>query len=1504
MAVCRCLALWLTALFSLVQAGEKLNVTVSRVTLEPGAVISVTALLQDHYGFIWVGTSQGLYRYDGTDSAFFSAFRGDSSSLSDNVITTLYQDSKNRIWVGTKEGLNLYKTFDQSFNNLIHDPENTEWIGGNQIHAVTEDAYGNMWMAHENGVDRFNEENGELVHYGQHWEDDRGFLGKACTSLFQDKDGSLWAGGEGGLYFYDYEEDRFIFYSLEDAGLEDAYIRKINQGPNGLEFLAGNRAYKFDFKRSKAYPARFSSGRNLDTRGLSINDAIRDKRNGLWMASNSGLVYFNRKTGKLVAFRHSANRIDTISYDEVNCLLFDRSGILWVGTSNGLNKIMPRRSNFSHHARDFSKPRAGLPDNDINGFLMDRDGILWVVTKSGLCYQERGEEGFVPVFLGPGAGRLSRRPPFARSKEEFLAITEAGNRDLFVLTNKGVYRYNKRKEQAKRWVKPAKDPNGNARVPAFMVYQQGYLWLAYQKGSPALYRVDPFNGEAKPIPQVASKPGSGKIGRITAMAADKEGYLWFGSPNTLSKLDPATGSYLRFPLVDEDESKEFELNITSLYQDKDGRIWYGTQWGLGVLLDEKERETKHFFRSDGLPENDIYGIAGDRFGHLWISHRKGITRFNPREGASVTYDMADGLNNKLKPGLVYQDRSGEIFFGGWNGFNRFNPDRFVVNETPPKVIFSKFESNNSESVSRTPLWEYDSLKLGPKDRKVKFTAAALDYTYPRKNLYSFKLAGRPWTTPSTDRYFMIEGLGEGTWKLKVKGANSDGVWSEKPAEVTITVKGPIWRSRMALILYAILIPTVLFIGYRLKMRKLHRRQAELETLVSQRTYSLLQEKEKTEIQARKLMEMDRLKTEFFSNVSHEFRTPLTLIIGPLESRVAEAARDGDETERRRHEVMLRNARRLLRLINQLLDISKLEAGKMRLKARPGDPAGFARPIIAAFRSLADKKELSLEMVDETGGAILYFDPEKLEKILFNLISNAFQFTPAGGKITLLLSREQENGSEWIRISVSDTGVGIPEADLPFIFDRFRQADGSTTRESEGTGIGLSLVKELVELHDGQVSIESVEGKGTKVGFKLPMGKAHLQPEQITERPLEEQVVIPESRARVEMAALETADHAGSPEDLTQGLGETILVVDDHPDVRTYIRQHFSDQYRVVEAVDGRHGLEMAEKHRPDLVISDVMMPNLDGYGMCRRLKAHREMCHVPVILLTARASDDMKVEGLEIGADDYLSKPFNIRELQVRVRNLLAIRGQERSLRKSLEMAHRAQVAMLPTEVPRISGLDIATFSQPAREVGGDYFDFVPHTDKKLGVVIGDVSGKGMPAALYMTMTKGLIQAVQGKDVSPKEALTYINGQFHRASDAHSFISLLYVVIDPDQRGLVYCSAGHTPMVYRNGGKTELLRSRGMAVGLDDGRLFNEIVENHHVGFMPGDVFVLYTDGISEGMNEDREVFGEQRLVDLVSRNGHLAASDLLTSIRHEYQLFVGNEEQFDDMTAVVIKVR
>jgi signal transduction histidine kinase/DNA-binding NarL/FixJ family response regulator len=597
-------------------------------------------------------------------------------------------------------------------------------------------------------------------------------------------------------------------------------------------------------------------------------------------------------------------------------------------------------------------------------------------------------------------------------------------------------------------------------------------------------------------------------------------------------------------------------------------------------------------------------------------------------------------------GAIQFDREKRsICIGAMNGLALFHPDSLVQNNRVPTVLLTSFKVHEKLAPLPAPLIATERIEIPYSDNFVSFTFSAVDFVNPSKNLYASMMEGfdKDWVQTGTRRYASYTNLAPGSYIFHVKGSNSDGVWNEAGVSVRIVVTPPWYRSTPAYVAYAILLVCSLSLfGRYYRKRLLLRHEMQMK-----------------DFESAKLREIDQIKSRFFANISHEFRTPLTLILGPLD-RIQSSLREQDMQED--VNVMRRSGQRLLHLINRLLDLSKVDAGQMPLCAQKTDLIQFLRTHISSFLPFAERRGIGLKFDPCADPIEVTIDREKIEGVISNLLSNALKFTPRGGEVTLSVriptkatsaGSIQSAGPECVSVAVIDTGIGIPPDELPKVFDRFHQVDNIQHRQQGGTGIGLALAKELVEMHHGSIAVTSVVGEGSTFTFTLPMGQDHLRPDQIIE---EDRSVSVEPVARhLEEAGV--VENEVSPNFLNHSGPDhrepLVLLVEDNADVRRFVRNILDHEYLIEEAENGEAGLTIAFEELPDIVISDVMMPRMDGIELCKRLKTDERTNHIPVILLTAKASIDSKLEGLETGADDYIVKPFEAAELRARIRNLI-----------------------------------------------------------------------------------------------------------------------------------------------------------------------------------------------------------------------------------------------------------
>jgi len=700
--------------------------------------------------------------------------------------------------------------------------------------------------------------------------------------------------------------------------------------------------------------------------------------------------------------------------------------------------------------------------------------------------------------------------------------------------------------------------------------------------------------------------------------------------------------------------------VNALFEDNEQVLWIATD-GHG-LFRYKNGQFANINSDHGLFFDRLFSILEDDQHNLWFSGNRGIFRTSKQklnecaDGKidSITcqyFNHLDGMretecNGRRQP-VAWKSRDGRLWFVSTAGVVCVDPNDMPINEVTPPVYIEEITANQQREISP----DSAAIPLEARERELAIRYTALSFAIPERVYFKYKLEGydQDWIDAGTRRTAFYTNLSKGNYTFRVKACNNDGKWNEEGAVVQFSIAPFWWETWWAYSLYVLAFGLLLYGLRRYEMKRVHlRNELKLEQVRSER-----------------LQELDHLKSRFFAGISHEFRTPLTLIGGPLHDML-EKSHDGQEKPQ--IEMMLRNTQRLQRLVDQLLDLAQLDSGKMLLQARPVELAPFLQGLIAAFESHAQQKNLKLALrVDASlAGEMLYLDVDKMEKVMINLLANALKFTPSGGAVEVSVTKGEDHADfaseQRIEIRVRDTGAGIPAHILPHIFDYFYRYQRKDSRQETGSGIGLALAKELVELHHGKISASSQEGVGSEFVIILPLGKAHLKSEEIASDTLDESDG--NSRMSLKLGAfVNDEQEQAAPDDDKPAKLPKILLVEDNADMRRYLREQLQAQWHLLEATDGEAGLQQALAEIPDLIISDVMMPKMDGFELCRKLKTNELTSHIPLILLTARGSGESKLEGLELGADEYLTKPLVARELRLRVKNLI---NQQRKLRQRI----------------------------------------------------------------------------------------------------------------------------------------------------------------------------------------------------------------------------------------------
>lgn len=1177
---------------------------------------TVFCAFQDSRGFLWFGTAEGLNRYDGYNFKVFRHVLNDNTSLSSNDIVTINEDGHGNIWVGTRtRGVSILNTktlkFDNSLNNLK--AVNTRYSA---VNSIIRDNSNNIWFTTSGrGIFKQNFKTKKINKISLK-------IDELITSGFKDKKGNIWF-GTNGMHLIKFENElKAKFFTIQkNTDKNNHYISGISEGASGKIYLTTNTFGLFVLDQAQNniknifYRPNVSDGVN-NMKSIACND-----ENTFYITSNDGLiVFYNEDISTIVEQKAAPSRRFAISTHALMSTLVDKNQNIWIGTwESGLNVNYKKQPSFSllRHESGMSN---GPLDRKITAVEATNFSI-WLGTNFGLSEYNRKNQTWRHFNQNQLSGIDINSMKYDADGDLFIS---AYQKDLNIYTDRD------------KIFKKIKNPylRKNSSISILAKENNGKIWVG--TNSSGLFLYDKISNVFTPIstrfPQLNLNVG------ISAILHDNQNQLWVGTiSNGIYKLNLNTNTYKKYSSSSKIGSLSDE-HILSLHQDKNNNIWIGTNGGGLNLFNNSTESFTTLSETDGLPNNTIKSIVEDYQGNLWLSTNQGICNFNAETGKFKNYTEADGLQGKeflRNVGTI--NFEGELFFGGSNGLTYFQPQE--LNRKPtnsPKIYFTDlklFNKNVAINEKKSPLKEEISqlkeITLNHNQSVFTIEFLALDFQQLKNYQYAYKLEGfdNDWNYIGTQRNASYTNLHEGNYTFKVKATNNAGIWTENISNLNLTILPPWYRTIWAYIAY-ILAFSLSFYYWLNSIKIKERLQADIRI---------------QKMEAKKIRELDAAKTNFFTNISHEFRTPLTLIISPIQQLLQNNTAGVSELSQQ-HNLILKNAQRLLRLINQILDISKIEAGNLKLEVSKNDIVEFLNSIAISFKTLAEKNNIDFQINIKNNNRYCYFDKDVIEKIVFNLLSNAFKFTTNFGEIAL----EAEVKNNHLFISVFDNGIGMDEETTSHIFERYFQAKGKKERKSIGTGIGLALTKELTELHLGHISVKSALNKGSQFMVEIPVAAHKFDITQIKEN--FDINLVPQPNY------IQTSSHLPS-EIILENDAPILLIVEDNDELREYLVGIFDNKYKILEAENGQIGLQKAIEHLPDIILSDFIMPIMDGGEFCVAIKKNEKTSHIPFIILTSKQNTAAINLGYDLGADDYILKPFNANILAKKLESILRTRS-------------------------------------------------------------------------------------------------------------------------------------------------------------------------------------------------------------------------------------------------------
>ncbi len=1207
------------------------------------------AIIQDQKGYMWVGTWNGLNKYDGYTCKVYIPDYRDSLTLSNREVVALLEDRNGKIWIGTTSGLNC---LDPVSEKIISYPFNS------RILTLFQDKGGLIWAGTVNGgLTIIDPETRNRRHY---------FNNETISDICKTSDDVIWLASYAGLIKADRNTLEYTRYQYDDSNTSNSIsnntVTQVEVSNNGELWVGtwGGGLNKVTVNNQNGS----INFQNYIPRGIQKNKSapvifkmIFDNSGNLWIGTwDNGLILLDAEEqskdpeqAQYHFYKHNINNPASLSGNNISALFIDRSGILWIGAveinkcsivKTGINQI----KTVGYDNGEFSyKP--------IRSFAQQKDKV-WVGTSKELLLIEKQSENYRIIKEIEDPSYTFNNVTYTSTSILSIAKNKHG---LWVGTDDaGLLFYPDavaltEKNPAYQFFNTATSPQiqGNKInniVPSKL--NPDVLWLGSQQNGFAKLT---YSGGvvSTEIPEQDNRDNSISDNNIRAILEDQDGLVWIGTQNGLNCYNPTTGIFENFyhSFLDTTSINDNVINI--LYEDSNGYLWIGTNSGLNRKVSyqlpsgKKQVIFKNYGSLSKIGNSIITNIVEDNSGLLWIKPYRGIVQFNPQsERVIKDYLTKEFRNLAIERNAVIKLNNGDILLGGSNSVISFHPDSLFINSTAPEVGITDILIFNESIDSRYPgnvkNKEYISapyrkdLHLSYRDQEITITFSAMDYKDPERNNYAYFLEGHDekWNEVGNRNSATYTNIPPGEYTFYIKASSSDGKWSSKAATLNISIAAPWWKTKWALVGYALIFIAILYFF---------------------KEYSIIQVREKSRImldlfQKEKEQKLNEMKALFFTDITHEFRTPLTLIQGPAEE-ISKLA-DGNSQIKKQSQTILKNTNKLLRLVNQLMDFRKVERGKMDVFYQPCNVSDIMKEVFESYYNLAKSRSIDFKLEIPKSALLAYIDIDKIEKTIYNLTSNAFKYSDDESSIILRAKVEKDKKlGEIIQIEIEDDGIGISEDDQKRVFERFYQTHQKTTQSTGG--IGLYISQTFIEQHGGYIKLNSELGKGSCFKVVIPTNSDKIKDEQAT--------IIKESEYQSEPET--TISQSIEQEDSKSKRKATdrfnVLIVEDNSDLNEFIVSGLSKDYNVTGVFNGKEGFEQARLQTPNIIITDIMMPEMDGFELCRLLRNDLSTSHIPVIFLTAKTLREDEIKGLKLGAVDYIYKPFSLTTLNLKIHNVL-----------------------------------------------------------------------------------------------------------------------------------------------------------------------------------------------------------------------------------------------------------
>ncbi len=1248
----------------LLMAQQKKDYQFSRLDIQSGLSNNqINCIYKDSTGFLWFGTLSGLNRYDGYNIRNFKHDEIDTSTISDDYINRVFEGPGNKIWIKTQSTYNIYDPLTEKINR--HPEKFLQSAGLPSEGLVTILHSGKIYFfiyANAGIYAWLNNGTITTVNAGP----GTGVPESPITGAVLDSKNYIWIVRYNGLIEkYDGEQQRNLLrttiFQKQDLQLQFGFEMFIDSQDEIWLYQRNTLSGLYRYSPSRNLIQHYSKESGPAALSNSAINGVTQDNNGLiWIATDHGGVnILDKDELTVVRLSHEETDNKSVADNVLNTIYKDSEGIVWLGTNKrGISYYDENRNIFPIYHRSGSGI-TNLPFDDVNAFAEDKKGNLWIGTNGGgLIYFDRTKNQYTQ-FLHTPANSNSLCNDVVVSlcidhQQKLWIGTYLGGMDCF---------------DGKKFIHYRHDESNSASLAddrVFSIFEDNNLNLWVGTNNFGLDRFDRdknvFYHYNTNVPQTLHSQN------VTSVMEDSRGNLWVGTSWGIDVLDKSSGRFIHYT---DNNSKLSYYNVNGISEDHAGNIWIATNRGLNVLPKGKN-DFVNFFIKDGLPDNTILDILEDDNHYIWVSTKAGISKIQviQRDNEDlrircINYNENDGLQGReFNRFAAFKTSSGELIFGGSNGFNLFRPQDINDKSLQPPVILTGFtlfnkeikvgEVVNKHTILQTSISGTREITLKHNENDFSLEFAALDFTNTAETYYAYMLEGfnKDWIMVNgKSRSATYTNLDPGEYTFHVKASNGDGNWNEKNIRLKISILPPFWKTPLAYALYiSMMIALLWFARWWIIYREKNRHLLAAERKESQRMH-----------------ELDLMKIKFFTNVSHEFRTPISLILIPIQKLISQSQ---NADTRNQFILIQRNAKRLLNMVNQLLDFRKMEVNELKLHLTETDIVQFIHEVSFSFTDLADKKHIQFNYFSHVDQLVMPFDQDKIERILFNLLSNAFKFTPEDGTVSVELNLVEKEDDSFLEIQVEDSGIGIEPEKQHRIFDRFFQISIPDHILNQGSGIGLSITREFVEMHGGTISVKSELQEGSCFTVLLPL--------QNSVHPVQPLQLSPEESHSVQIYSSPVGESERHARSLPLSFKKpTVLLVEDNDDFMFYLKDNLKEHFNIIEAVNGRDGWKKTLSAHPDLIVSDISMPVMNGIELCKKVKTDSRTRHISVILLTALSGEQQQLMALETGPNDYITKPFNFEILLSKIRNLLEYQS-------AIRQTYQKQLDVNPSDVETV----------------------------------------------------------------------------------------------------------------------------------------------------------------------------------------------------------------------------